>query len=167
MDFAGIYDRWFTKIYNYVRYHVRLPADADDVTARIFEAALGKIGTYDPARAPVQVWLFGIARNAVIDWARARSRRGGEVSLEEAGERAGAERRAEDAAQEKEEAALLLEAVAGLDERSRDIIALKFSSGMTNREIALMTGLGESNIGIIIYRAVKKIQAALAEKGKL
>lgn len=166
MDFAGIYDRWFAKVYNYVRYHVRLPADADDVTARVFEAALDKINTYDPARAPVQVWLFAIARNAVTDWARARGRRG-EVSLEEAGERAGTERRAEDAAQEKEEAALLLEAVAELDERSRDMIALKFSSGMTNREIALMTGLGESNIGIIIYRAVKKIQAVLEEKGKL
>ncbi len=166
MNFAGIYDRYFAKVYNYVRYHVRLPAEADDVTGRIFEAALDKIGTYDPSRAPVQVWLFGIARNAVIDWARARGRRG-EVSLDEIGERAGAEQRAEDAAEKKEEAALLLQAVAGLDERSRDLIALKFSSGMTNREIALMTGLGESNIGIIIYRAVKKIQAALAEKGKL
>lgn len=166
MDFAGIYDRYFSKVYNYVRYHVRLPADADDITARIFEAALGRIGTYDPARAPVQVWLFGIARNALIDWARARARRG-EVSLEDIGERAGAEPRAEDLAERKEEAALLLEAVSGLDERSRDMIALKFSTGMTNREIALMTGLSESNIGIIIYRAVKKIQADLDGKGRL
>ena len=55
----------------------------------------------------------------------------------------------------------LLDAISRLDERSRDIIALKFSSGMNNREIAGLTGLGESNVGIIIFRAVKKMQADL------
>lgn len=166
MDFAGIYDRYFAKVYNYVRYHVRLPAEADDVTGRIFEAALDGLQSYDAARASVQVWLFTIARNAVIDWARARSRRG-EVFLEDMEERAGTEPRVEDALEKKDEAALLLEAVSALDGRSRDLIALKFSSGMTNREIALMTGLGESHVGVIIYRAVKQLQASLAAKGKL
>ena len=165
MDFAGIYDRYFTKVYNYVRYRVRLREAADDVTGRIFEAALAGMDTYDAARAPVQVWLFGIARNSVIDWARARNRRN-EVSLDDALEQAGTEPRAEAALEKKEEAGMLLEAVAALDDRSRDIIALKFSSGMTNRDIALMTGLGESNVGILIYRAVKKMQAAL-EAGKI
>jgi len=166
MDFAGIYDRYFAKVYNYVRYHVRLPAEADDITGRIFEAALDGLGSYDAARAPVQVWLFGIARNAVIDWARARNRRG-EVFLDNMEEQAGTEPRVEDAFERKEEADRLLDAVSALDDRSRDIIALKFSSGMTNREIALMTGLGESNAGIIIYRAVKKLQATLAAEGKV
>ena len=160
MNFNEVYDRYFNKVYNYVRYHVSVPAEADDVAGKIFEAALHRFGTYDAARGPVQAWLFGIARNTVIDWARARNRRN-EVPLEDAGERAGAEPRAEAALERKEEAGMLLEAVAALDDRSRDIIALKFSSGMTNRDIALMTGLGESNVGILIYRAVKKMQAVL------
>lgn len=166
MNFTELYDQYFHKVYNYVRYHVRLPAETDDVTGRIFEAALNRFGTYNAEKGPAQAWLFGIARNAVIDWARARNRRG-EVSLEDAGEPASGEPRMEAAFERKEEAGLLLEAVAGLDERSRDIIALKFSSGMTNRDIAQMTGLGESNVGIVIYRAVKKMQAALEGKGKL
>jgi len=166
MNFTEIYDRYFNKVYNYVRYHVRLPDETDDVAGRIFESALNKFGTYDPARAPVQAWLFTIARNAVIDWARARNHRN-EVSLDDAAERAGTELRADAAYEKKEEAGLLLEAVAGLDERSRDIIALKFSSGMTNRDIAQMTGLGESNVGIVIFRAVKKMQAELEAKRKL
>jgi RNA polymerase sigma-70 factor (ECF subfamily) len=166
MNFTELYDRYFNKVYNYVRYHVRLPDETDDVTGRIFEAALHRFETYDAARAPVQAWLFTIARNAVIDWARARNRRH-EVSLEDAGERAGTEPRADAVLEKKEEAGLLLDAVAALDERSRDIIALKFSSGMTNRDIALMTGLGESNVGIVIYRAVKKMQAEIEGKRKL
>ena len=166
MTFTELYDRFFNKVYNYVRYHVRLPAETDDITGRIFEAALHKFGTYRAERGPVNAWLFTIARNAVIDWARSRNRRG-EISLDDAAEPAGAEPRPDAALERKEEAGLLLEAVGGLDERSRDIIALKFSSGMTNRDIAQMTGLGESNVGIVIYRAVKKMQTALAGRGKL
>lgn len=166
MDFAELYDRYFSKIYNYVRYHVRLAAEADDVTGKVFEAALRGYEGYDAAKGPAQGWLFGIARNAVIDWARNRGRRA-EVSLEDAPEPGGADPQLESALERKEEKALLLEAVAGLDDRARDIIALKFSSGMNNREIAAMTGLGESNVGIIIFRAVKKMQADIEGKRKL
>ncbi len=160
MSFTELYDRYFDKVYNYVRYHVKLAAEADDITGKVFESALNKFESFNPARAPAQAWLFTIARNAVIDWARARNHRG-EVSLEAAAELEGTDPRADTALERKEEAGMLLEAVATLDERTRDIIALKFSSGMTNREIALMTGLGESNVGILIYRAVKKIQAVV------
>lgn len=166
MNFTDLYDRFFAKVYNYVRYHVRVPDEADDVTGRIFEAALKAYGAYDPAKAPAQAWLFGIARNAVIDWARARNQRG-EVPLDAAGELPGSEPRADAALEQKEEAALLLAAAGALDERSRDIIALKFSSGMTNRDIAAMTGLGESNVGILVYRAVKKMQAYIEGKRQL
>jgi len=160
MDFAELYDRYFNKVYNYVRYHVRLAAEADDVTGRIFEAALRGYETYDQARGPAQGWLFGIARNAVTDWARGRNRRG-EVSLDDAPEPEARDPRLPDALERKEERERLLDAISRLDERSRDIIALKFSSGMNNREIAGLTGLGESNVGIIIFRAVKKMQADL------
>ncbi|MDQ7773856.1 MAG: sigma-70 family RNA polymerase sigma factor [Elusimicrobiales bacterium] len=160
MDFADIYDRYFDKVYNYVRYRVRLADAADDITARVFEAALGKAGTYDPAKGPEQAWLFGIARNAVADWGRARGRRA-EVPLDGAFEGPGSDPRAEDILEGREERERVLAAAAALDERSRDIMALKFSSGMTNREIAAMTGLGENNVGIIIYRAVKRMRELL------
>jgi RNA polymerase sigma-70 factor (ECF subfamily) len=164
MSFTDLYDRYFGKVYNYVRYHVRVPDEADDVTGRIFEAALKAYGAYDPAKAPVHAWLFGIARNAVIDWARGRRP---QVPLDEIAEMAGSDPRADAVLEDKEQAGLLLEAVGTLDERSRDIIALKFSSGMTNRDIAAMTGLGESNVGILVYRAVKKMQTYLQGRGKL
>jgi len=162
-DFADIYDRYFSRVYNYVRYRLRSPQAADDVTGRIFETALEKLGTYDPARAPVQVWLFAVARNTVADWFRGLGRRE-DVSLDDIAEPAEKEPRADSALEKKQESAMLLEAVARLEPRARDIIALKFSSGMTNRDIAQVTGLGESNVGVIIYRAVKQLQEALAEK---
>ncbi|OIO01779.1 MAG: hypothetical protein AUJ51_07665 [Elusimicrobia bacterium CG1_02_56_21] len=166
MTFTELYDRYFSKVYNYVRYHVGLAAEADDITGKIFEAALHRFGTYKEERGPLQAWLFGIARNAVIDWARARNRRA-EVSLEDSGYPAGNEPRPDAAFEKKEEAALILEAVGALDDRSKDVIALKFSSGLNNREIAVITGLGESNVGILIFRAVKKMQSRIEAKKKL
>jgi len=163
MDFAALYDSWFSRIYNYVRCHVWPPTEADDVVGRIFEAALRGYGGYDPAKGPVQAWLFGIARNAVIDWARARGRRG-EVPLDDAPEPAAGDPGLGAALERREEKERLLAALAGLDDRSRDIIALKFNSGLNNREIAAMTGLGESNVGIIVYRAVKKMQSDMEGK---
>ncbi|MFQ6101808.1 MAG: sigma-70 family RNA polymerase sigma factor [Anaerolineae bacterium] len=70
--FAAIYDHYFPRVYNYVRYRVRDAQTADDITAQVFERALTHIGTFNPERAPFAAWLFGIARNAVNDHFRAR-----------------------------------------------------------------------------------------------
>lgn len=72
--FAAIYDHYFPRVYNYVRYRVRDTETADDVTAQVFERALVCIGSYRPERAPFAAWLFAIVRNAVNDYLRAQKR---------------------------------------------------------------------------------------------
>jgi RNA polymerase sigma-70 factor (ECF subfamily) len=42
--------------------------------------------------------------------------------------------------------------------QEQEIIAMKFGGEMTNREIAKTLGLSDSNVGIIIYRAVRKLR---------
>jgi DNA-directed RNA polymerase specialized sigma24 family protein len=58
----------------------------------------------------------------------------------------------------------LLAAVPRLEDRERDLIALKFAAGLTNRRIAEITGLSESNVGVILYRAVRRLRAELNAK---
>jgi len=41
------------------------------------------------------------------------------------------------------------------------VLGLKFEAGLNNRQIAEVLGLGESHVGILVYRAIKKLQAAL------
>ncbi len=65
--FADLYDHYFPRVYNYIRYHVRDAETADDITAQVFERALIKISSYRPERASFADWLFAIARNAVRD----------------------------------------------------------------------------------------------------
>ncbi len=61
--FAAIYDHYFSRVYNYVRYRIADVHLADDLTAQIFERTLARIGKYKPERAPFAAWLFAIARN--------------------------------------------------------------------------------------------------------
>lgn len=158
--FAAIYDHYFPRVYNYVRYRVGDAEMADDLTAQVFERALVSIGRYRPERGPFAAWLFAIARNAVSDCLRAQRRRRW-LSLEVLRDRASTEPQPEEVAIRDETRAELLAAVARLSDRERDLIALKFAAGLTNRRIAKLTGLSESNVGVILYRAMRRLRAEL------
>ena len=45
-----------------------------------------------------------------------------------------------------------------LSERERELLAMKYGAGMTNRAIATATGLTESNVGTIVHRAVQTLR---------
>lgn len=52
-----------------------------------------------------------------------------------------------------------------LDERSREIIRLKFNDELSYKEIAARTGLTVGNVGFILHHALKSIAAELAKTG--
>ena len=55
--------------------------------------------------------------------------------------------------------------LADLPERDRELLALKYGAGATNRAIAKLTGLGESNVGTILHRVVAALRTRWAESG--
>lgn len=160
-DFGSLYDSYFPRVYNYVSYRVQNPETADDVVSRIFEQVLQKMETFNPQRAPFEVWLFSVARNAVSDHFRTKKRRVF-FSLDILPERAADGEAVDDCLAGRETCRELLAAVGHLDERERDIIGLRFGSRMTNRAIAEVTGLSESNVAVILYRALQKLKNLLA-----
>jgi RNA polymerase sigma-70 factor (ECF subfamily) len=161
--FAAIYDHYFPRVYNYARYRVGDAQTADDVTAHIFERVLRRLGEYRPERRPFAAWLFAIARNAVNDHLRAQ-RRHPWLSLDALRDRASAAPPPEEVVERDEGRSALLAAVARLSERERELVALKFAAGLTNRDMAALAGLSEANVGVILYRAVRRLRAELAVK---
>lgn len=162
--FAAVYDHYFHAVYNYVRYRVDNPFTADDLTARVFEKALAKLRSYRADRAPFGVWLFAIARNTITDHLRANRRRA-VFSLDDLAvePESHADPLPEQSALQHERQAELGAALARLGERDRDLLALKFAGGLTNRRIAELSGLSESNVGVIVYRAIRKLRGHLSE----
>jgi RNA polymerase sigma-70 factor, ECF subfamily len=53
--------------------------------------------------------------------------------------------------------------MAGLDGKERDLIALKFSGGLSNSEIARVLGMSETNAGTRLHRALTKLRKACNE----
>jgi RNA polymerase sigma-70 factor (ECF subfamily) len=52
-----------------------------------------------------------------------------------------------------------------LDERSREVLKLKFEENLSYREISAKTGLSVSNVGYLLHQALKTIAAELARSG--
>jgi RNA polymerase sigma-70 factor, ECF subfamily len=161
--FAALYEHYFKRVYNYMRYRLDDPATADDLTSQVFQRALTALPSYNAQRAPFGAWLFGIAHHVVTDHFRRRKRRRW-LSLDILGQRPAFDPLPEEAAAQSEKETAVLNAITGLDEREREIIALKFAAGLNNRQIADQLGLTASNVGVILYRAMQKARAAIADK---
>jgi RNA polymerase sigma-70 factor (ECF subfamily) len=161
--FGELYEEYFPKVYNYVRYRILDPTTADDLTARTFYKALDRRSSYDPSRAGFGTWILTIARNAVNDYLRA-NRRYKLFSVRWLRDRASITPNPEQLLIEREAQDRLLSAIGELSKRERDILALKYAAGKTNRSIADMAGLSESNIAVIVHRAVAKLRRVMAEE---
>lgn len=48
-----------------------------------------------------------------------------------------------------------------LSAKERNIIALKFGADLKNTEIARVTGISESNVGVILYRSMRKLKSEI------
>ena len=52
-----------------------------------------------------------------------------------------------------------------LDERSRELVRLKFTEELSYKEISARTGLGVGNVGYLLHHAIKAVADELAKKG--
>lgn len=163
-SFLILYDRYFARVYNYIRYRCFDAQVADDLTAQSFLKALSSIHTYQPEKAPFEAWLFAIVRNLVNDYFR-HEKKYSLVDVEDAEQipQEGATRSIEEKSEKREQEKMLLYAMDQLPSRQRDLIALKFGSEMTNRDIARMTGLTEQNVGVLVHRGIKTLRKMMEE----
>jgi RNA polymerase sigma-70 factor, ECF subfamily len=151
-SFEALYRSCGADVYAYVASLLRDRAAAEDVTALAFERALRKRRSFDRARGSERAWLFGIARNAALDELRRRSRTAALVTDPPD------EAVADD--EDPDRRATVRAALATLDPRERELIALKFHAGLSNTEIAKVIGASESAAGTRLHRAVTKLREA-------
>ena len=158
-DWDALYELELPRIYNFFRYRVGDGPEAEDLTATTFEKAWRARQRYRRDLASFRTWLFAIARNVAIDHFRQKR---DHAPLEEAEGLPGGET-PEDAAVRRSDVARLSHLLSLLPERERELLALKYGAGLTNRAIARMTGLSESNVGTIVHRTVALLRAGWNE----
>jgi RNA polymerase sigma factor (sigma-70 family) len=158
--FEELYRSSREDVYAYVATLLRDRSAAEDVTAAAFERAYRKRRSFRAERGSRRAWLFGIARNAALDELRRRRRVA--PLLVEPVEEAAVEVAFEGAEQAFRRAAVRA-ALASLEARERELIALKFHAGLTNAEIGRVLGTSETNAGTRLHRAMTMLRKACDE----
>jgi len=155
VDWDVVYSEQLPGVYNFFRYRVGDGPVAEDLTSITFEKAWRARHRYRRDLAGFATWLLSIARNVAVDHYRAARRH---APLEEAADVAGSAT-PEDLAEQRSDLERLGRLLEALPDRERELVALKYGAGLTNRAIARMTGLSESNVGTLLHRTVQTLRA--------
>jgi RNA polymerase sigma-70 factor (ECF subfamily) len=153
-DWESAYREYLPRVYNFFRYRVGDRTLAEDLTATTFEKAWRGRGRFRRDLSAFSTWLFTIAHRVAIDHFR---RKAPQVSLEVVHEPADPVS-LEATVQRNHDFARLNALLSQLTVRERELVAFKYGAGLNNREIARLTRLSESNVGIILYRVIEKIR---------
>lgn len=160
-DISKNFDLYYSALYKYFRYSGADPETANDLAATIFERALLKMRTYDPQKASVKTWLFAIAHNVAANFWRANARRQ-IVPLDQVTSTSDPSPLIEELIIDHQTVDQLLVALNQLENREREVIALRFAGRLTNSQISGLLGLTESNVGVIVYRSLKQLKAIMS-----
>jgi RNA polymerase sigma factor (sigma-70 family) len=148
------------RVYAYVARRIGDGPDAEDVTSEVFERALRYRDTYDRERGKPILWLMGIARRCVDDALRTRLQDAAEPV-----ERLDEERRDREGLEEDVVRRLELDrAIASLDARDRELIALRYGADLTARQIATLLEIRVNTAEVALHRAVGRLRLALAPR---
>ncbi|MEV0676549.1 sigma-70 family RNA polymerase sigma factor [Actinosynnema sp. NPDC050436] len=163
--FARLFDAHARQLRGYLAGRVG-ESVADDLVAETFLVALRRRHDYDPERAPVKGWLYGIATNLVRDHLR-KEVRGRRANLRAVGrpepdhdavvaDRVDAERASQ----------VLKRAIADLRDEDRDVLLLTSWAGLTPAEVAEALGEPASTIRSRLHRVRTRLQALLTEESR-
>lgn len=161
--FAELYQACYPAVYQYIEFRCADGAATEDLTAQVFEKVLRYLDTYRPERALFEVWLFAIARHAVTDWIR-RQRFRAVLPWELLTRLRASDPLPEESAVKSEQRQRLKAALAQLNERERDLLGLRFSSGLKNCEIARLCRMDEKHVAVVIYCALGKLRGLLGNE---
>ena len=155
-DWDAVFAEELPRVYNFFRYRLGDCPDVDDLTSATFEKAWRARQRYRRDLSGFTTWLLAIARNVATDYFRARRP---SAPLDEAAHVTASSGTPEEQLARKSDIDRLSQVLARLPERDRELLALKYGAGLTNRAIARVTGLSESNVGTIVHRAVHALRA--------
>ena len=159
----ALYRTYGSELYGFALSCLGDRGQAEELVQEVFTRVWRHAQSFDPDKASFRTWLYGIARNAIIDLKRRQSVRPALAAHPETQEQQPA---TEDDAFER---ALLRWQVATALERltpeHRQVIRLAHFQGLTLREIAERTGIPLGTIKSRTSYALRGLRLALEEMG--
>jgi RNA polymerase sigma-70 factor (ECF subfamily) len=145
-------DELIRRVYAYVAYRVGDGPDADDITSETFARALRYRDSFDPAKGDAASWAIGIARRCIA------SHFGERVDvLAEVPEAAAPDDVATESAQRLD----LARALATLNARDRELVALRYGADLTAKQIAELLELRVNTVEVTLHRVLRRLRDVL------
>lgn len=156
-EFDKLYEFYLSKIYGFVYNRIRHKQTAEDVTSTVFTKAVENISSFRGHNSGFASWLYGIARNAVIDQYRKQKPT---VEIESAADVA----LDDDFTADVDKEFLTLEMknyLSRLSPREREVILMRIWDDLSHREIAEILGISEGNSKVIYSRAISNLSEVI------
>lgn len=157
--FVALFERYAGRIKAFALRRGASPADADEIAQDVMVAVWRRAETFDPARASAAAWIYAIARNRRVDFAR-RAARPGPDPLDPFF-RPEPEPDGFAAVDAAEREARLRDALAGLAPEQRRVVVASFFDGLSHGEIAVREGVPLGTVKSRIRLAFRHLQAIL------
>jgi RNA polymerase sigma-70 factor, ECF subfamily len=153
---SALYEHYFPKVYRYAATRLATTEDAEDVTEEIFLRIIDNIGSFAWRGLPFGAWVFRIARNEIVSHVRRQKVRGNIAPLSEF------------IPDHSPDHTLVVEmeltmvtvrkAMERLPEAQRQVVSLRFGSGLSVSETAQALGKTENNVKVLQHKAIAKLQ---------
>jgi len=160
---GALYDAHCRAIFLYFRSRLSHQQTAEDLTGEVFQRMLAGLPKYRAINLPFRAWLFRIAHNLLVDQYRRESgrttvplmkvenTRDGEVDLVLAVE-------------QKLTIEHAYQALSELEMPQRDVLALRFLSGLSLKETAFAMGRTEDAVKALQRRGLVALRLSLGMK---
>jgi RNA polymerase sigma-70 factor (ECF subfamily) len=153
-DMEQLYIRFVDRIYRFLYARVGNREDANDLTSETFLKA-ARLVDFDRSEASITAWLFTVARTVLADHWRRHYRAAPHVALEDDHVEIAAVIAPSQTHQNETESRV--EAIlAGLPERDRRVLELRFLRGYTILETAQELGVTADHAKVLQHRALAK-----------
>ncbi|HZS45183.1 MAG TPA: sigma-70 family RNA polymerase sigma factor [Blastocatellia bacterium] len=141
---AALYDQYASQVLGLIMRVLTNRAEAEEILEEVFFQAWREANRYDGSRGTVPAWLFAIARSRAIDRIRTRQRKDSKTtSIDDAapaGNIADDRSDPEGDSLRSEYRTIVQAALNELPAKQREVLELAYFSGLSQTEIADMTG---------------------------
>jgi RNA polymerase sigma-70 factor, ECF subfamily len=154
--FAELYEINFERVYAYAVRRVGNRAEAEDLTADVFQHALANLHRFEWRGIPFAAWLFRIAANLISD----RWKRSGREVADDSGQIESAQVSPVEI-EEVERRATLYRLVDTLPEEQRRVVVLRFVEQKSIKEVARQIRKTEGAVKQLQFRALSNLRARM------
>lgn len=155
---VSLFETHYERVARYIAVRIGNMDEAEDLASEVFVRALRAIDSYKDTGAPMEAWLFKIARNSVIDHLRERRRRPPPTELNEALGGPDGKDGPDDRLEHAEEVEMLKQAMEHLSDAQRQVLALRFGAEMTSEQVATVVGKKPGAVREMQSAAISKLR---------